>query len=185
MTLGAEFLDCSQSDSGLTVEESYTISDYVLYVALDCDVQPRSSWSRFFSFYASSPTCRADGVLRLVTDALDASFDPVLTFNAYSTASVGRVSIGEEALGFWCDSYGSAASGESSLVTSVVVYGLAEKPADLTVPGVADPLEVTEDFEEDVYYDADLDRLQATELKLDFCSTVDGYREISWTFEEE
>ncbi len=63
-------------------------------------------------------------------------------------------------------------------MTGLVVYGLSEKPANLTVPWQEEPIPVTEDFADQAFYEADLDRMQATDLLLDLCS--DDMRSISW-----
>ncbi len=72
---------------------------------------------------------------------------------------------------------------ENTIVSGVVVYGLAAKPTYLHVPWSEFPIVVGDDYSDPVFYEADLDRLQATDLLLDLCSDTDNY--VSWTFEEE
>lgn len=54
------------------MEASFASWDYSLFVALNCDVQPR----------ASADACQASGAMRLPTDKLDPAEDPEVGFAA-------------------------------------------------------------------------------------------------------
>ena len=70
----------------------------------------------------------------------------------------------------------------SSLVSGLVVYGLERRPATVTytVNGQEVTEDVSTDYTADIYYEADMNRLQARNLVLDFCSEED--RALSWDY---
>ncbi len=80
----------------MTVDSSFSSSSYTLFVALDCDLQPRLSWLPF-DFFRQSPTCSSSGSIRMPTEQLSTETDPEVTFTAYSDATGGEVVIGGEA----------------------------------------------------------------------------------------
>ena len=93
-------------------------------MALDCDIEPKNSWSvsthfgqvslestkfhlfsrydPFFDFFsaAAAPTrpCVSTGSLRLPTAALSAESDPLLSLTATSSVDGGSLTLGGEAL---------------------------------------------------------------------------------------
>ena len=155
----------------MTVDTSYDSTPYELYVALDCDIDPRINNERSVS------TCVSTGVLALA-DTLDPAVDPVVSLSAVVSDAGGSVAIGGEGVGWDKCSDGRL----SSLVSGLVVYGLERRPATVTytVNGQEVTEDVSTDYTADIYYEADMNRLQARNLVFDFCSEED--RALSWDY---
>jgi len=156
-----------QSESRMSIEESFSQSDYGLFAALDCDKDARMASAQA----AQEPNvCFSSGKLALKEDDGFSTID----MRAGNNLEGGFVELDEAN---W-----SLCGQERSGVSSIVVYGLTEKPSQIFLPdGVV--LNVTQSFSDQAFYEADLERMQVTSLPLDFC-TSDMLR-MEWDFSDE
>ena len=123
----------------MSVDESYAENDYVIMVALNCDVSPMKKKNPKGNF-----PCSASG--RMYLEGSSPGSDSALTFNARSTSGVdGELNIGDEGL-----SWNGCGMETSSNVTGIIVYGLSEMPSAVFLPDDEEGIEVGTDIGDQV-----------------------------------
>ncbi len=148
----------------MSADISFASSNFTAIVALDCDVNPR----------ADVP-CSSTGSMAIPRDL--APTDPILSLTAASSTSSGSGYFHVEGLSRpRCEDLSAS---DSSIFDAVVVYGLSQQPVTVELPG-GTPRNVTNDFSDKAFYEADLQRMQVTAVGLDFCD--ENKLTMSWNF---